>query len=384
MRKRYPFLFCSQIRRLQAEAIETDEKAFYYVPGLAASKLNWQRPKRGVGRPRAQYDCPNPECGAVLPRIEELAHHLTAGCCIPERGFAAMQRNWAKTDGEALALADPPVYMDAQEALKIADRPQMSRYRWPQDQYGIWCLTENTVRNAFGSDVGLDHTELDYRWVGENERNFLLENAVIAKTAPKQFRVYKSSEIHRLVELAFPTLRARYMKYMNDETAVVEDAEGGQLEDDEGGAHGGAHDMDGSGNETPFEMGSMTVARQRAFAAVRQAARYNRVLGYERTKERTEYFDYNTQICQIPSAKRLRLEPAASGGTAGAASSSGRPVAVVAGQFQDGYRRYTTADEASVLYNSANSLEGAASFQTSGGGGGGSSGTSAAKSGRSK
>ena len=44
-----------------------------------------------------------------------------AGCCTPVRGkLAAIQRDWADSDGELLALADPPVYQDAQEALQIA------------------------------------------------------------------------------------------------------------------------------------------------------------------------------------------------------------------------------------------------------------------------
>lgn len=118
----------------------------------------------------------------------------------------------------------------------------------------------------------------------------------------------------------------------------------------------GGHGEDGGG----FALGSMTVARQRAFAAIRQAARYNRVLGYERVKERDEYFDPNTQISQIPASKRLRLAHPNGGGGAQ------RPVAVVAGQFQDGFRRYSSSQELHSTYVSPNGLEGIVNLATTG------------------
>ena len=159
VRKRYPYLFVSQIQRLHAATADADEQSFYYVPGQGAIKLKWQRPKKGVGRPRSQYDCPNKVCSGVFARIDELAHHLTNGCCIPTRGkLTGMQRDWTESDGELLAIADPPVYQDAQEALKIADRPQMTRYQWPQDSSGIWCLTENAAFNCFNVSTTVNAT----------------------------------------------------------------------------------------------------------------------------------------------------------------------------------------------------------------------------------
>ena len=185
---------------------------------------------------------------------------------------------------------------------------------------------------------------------------------MIAKTAPKEFRVYKAAEVHSLMQLGYPEIYARYMKQINDDTAITEDGPGGQFDDDEvGGGHGGKSGVGGHGEDGGgFALGSMTVARQRAFAAIRQAARYNRVLGYERVKERDEYFDPNTQISQIPASKRLRLAHPNGGGGAQ------RPVAVVAGQFQDGFRRYSSSQELHSTYVSPNGLEGIVNLATTG------------------
>ena len=255
----------------------------------------------------------------------------------------------------------------------------MTRYRWPQDATGIWCLTENAAFNCFNVDIGLEHTELDVRWVAENERQFLLENAVIARTASKDFRVYKAAEVHKLMELAYPELHTRYMKQINDDTAIAEDGEAG-YDDEEGGGGGGgsgsSHAAYGGGGDggmdhgeydiDSFAVGSMTVARQRAFAAIRQAARFNRVLGFERVKEREEYFDHSTQVSQIPSSKRLRLTPHTGAAAGGGGLCCQRPVAVVSGQFQDGYKRYTTAQELKSIYVTPNGLEGVVDMQKTG------------------
>jgi hypothetical protein len=256
--------------------------------------------------------------------------------------MSILQSEWTEKDGELLALSDPPVDQSAEFALQIADRPQMTRYRWPQDNTGLWCLTETSVRNMFDGhdgfvpEVGLQHSEIDFRWVSSNERTFLLENAIIAKTAPKEFRIYKAAEIHKLMETSYPQHHGRYQKYINDETAIPGE-EGQQVDFEDAGTVSFE-----AGEVVKFDIGSLTAARQKAFAAVRQAARFNRILTYERQHERDEFYDANTQMQLIPTSKRLKLSAPASGGN--------RPVAVVAGQYQDGFKCYKSAKEAEAFF----------------------------------
>jgi hypothetical protein len=59
-RRRFPYLFASQIKRLYPDnsVDPTGEKPFF-VPGYGVASGKWIKPSRGAGRPRNRYNCPN-------------------------------------------------------------------------------------------------------------------------------------------------------------------------------------------------------------------------------------------------------------------------------------------------------------------------------------
>jgi hypothetical protein len=56
----------------------------------------------------------------------------------------------------------------------------------------------------FEKEFALKHAELDFRWVTDNEYDFLINYAVITKGTPRTFRVFLAAECHELMEIAYP------------------------------------------------------------------------------------------------------------------------------------------------------------------------------------
>ena len=236
-------------------------------------------------------------CVVECESLDDLAHHLKMGVCVPAAPILeSLELEWAKADAVLRAVADcPDVDLPGDEYVKpaISDRPLYTRYQWPPT-VGLWCMTEMHAASIFDSVAPwLAHSELDFRWVTKAERAYLIEHAVLpgAKSVPEDFRVFKAAEVHQLMATDKPVRYKELVALQGQQTAEM-DIEA-PVEDEPPAA-------------PAFSVGSRNAAWKQASVAVRQAARYNNIVAFERREERPHHYDTHTQSFHHPMSKMLR------------------------------------------------------------------------------
>ena len=71
--------------------------------------------------------------------------------------------------------------MSRDKPIIVRDHPYFSQYKWPQEEWGIWCIPVSQVEMLTGMrGVHQQHSELDCRWAATTEKNFLANNGTPA------------------------------------------------------------------------------------------------------------------------------------------------------------------------------------------------------------
>jgi hypothetical protein len=174
---------------------------------------------------------------------------------------------------------------------------------------------------------------MDFRWASRQEKEFLRAHGLLTHgQMAGDVMVYRRQQVLKLLKEAYPDLWSTY------KTAR---ANGFPPKSPEPSPPPKTAATMASASRAP----DVVTIRSMAARAAKQAARFNEALATERREERSACYDHVTQITHVPALKLRRLAPAAP-------RHSNRPVAVMAGQTQDGYVRLRTTEdvEAFVFY----------------------------------
>ncbi|CAH1261391.1 PHF10 [Branchiostoma lanceolatum] len=191
-------------------------------------------------------------------------------------------------------------------------------YQWPPDKNGDWYFVQEQVSEFLGvKSFKRKYQDLDRRVMEMDEKQYLWEKGVVNEAqVTLGLTALRSEEVYDLMLRDYPQ---KYQEY----ACVLHERERQSI----------------SEKHKEYEMPTIEVSKVAAYIkrAAHQAAEYNRQLNQERMEERRAYFDMQTQTIQVPAGKMRKLPPEAT-------KPGPFPVALIPGQFQEYYKKYTSEE----------------------------------------
>ncbi|CAH1261392.1 PHF10 [Branchiostoma lanceolatum] len=207
---------------------------------------------------------------------------------------------------------------DPEEGGSLFPAENLFEYQWPPDKNGDWYFVQEQVSEFLGvKSFKRKYQDLDRRVMEMDEKQYLWEKGVVNEAqVTLGLTALRSEEVYDLMLRDYPQ---KYQEY----ACVLHERERQSI----------------SEKHKEYEMPTIEVSKVAAYIkrAAHQAAEYNRQLNQERMEERRAYFDMQTQTIQVPAGKMRKLPPEAT-------KPGPFPVALIPGQFQEYYKKYTSEE----------------------------------------
>ncbi|XP_054578579.1 PHD finger protein 10 isoform X2 [Eptesicus fuscus] len=192
-------------------------------------------------------------------------------------------------------------------------------YKWPPDETGEYCMLQEQVSEYLGV-TSFKRKYPERRDLSHKEKLYLRELNVITETqCTLGLTALRSDEVIDLMIKEYPAKHAEY-------SVILQEKERQRITD-----HYKEYSQMQQQNTQKVEASKVPEYIKKA---ARKAAEFNSSLNRERTEERRAYFDLQTHVIQVPQGKYKVLPTERT-------KVSSYPVALIPGQFQEYYKRYS-------------------------------------------
>ncbi|XP_046885149.1 PHD finger protein 10 isoform X1 [Hypomesus transpacificus] len=200
----------------------------------------------------------------------------------------------------------------------------LTEYKWPADDSGEYYMLQEQVSEYLGvTSFKRKYPDLERRDLSHKEKLYLRELNVITETqCTLGLTALRSDEVIDLMIKEYPGKHAEY-------SVILQERERQRI-------------------ATEYSVSTLTTKMQQQNPqkveaskvpeyikkAAKKAAEFNSNFNRERMEERRAYFDLQTHIIQVPQGRYKVLAPERT-------KTGPYPVALIPGQFQDYYKRYS-------------------------------------------
>ncbi|XP_070273414.1 PHD finger protein 10 isoform X4 [Myotis yumanensis] len=194
-------------------------------------------------------------------------------------------------------------------------------YKWPPDETGEYCMLQEQVSEYLGvTSFKRKYPDLERRDLSHKEKLYLRELNVITETqCTLGLTALRSDEVIDLMIKEYPAKHAEY-------SVILQEKERQRITD-----HYKEYSQMQQQNTQKVEASKVPEYIKKA---AKKAAEFNSSLNRERMEERRAYFDLQTHVIQVPQGKYKVLPTERT-------KVSSYPVALIPGQFQEYYKRYS-------------------------------------------
>ncbi|XP_035880888.1 PHD finger protein 10 isoform X2 [Phyllostomus discolor] len=194
-------------------------------------------------------------------------------------------------------------------------------YKWPADETGEYYMLQEQVSEYLGvTSFKRKYPDLERRDLSHKEKLYLRELNVITETqCTLGLTALRSDEVIDLMIKEYPAKHAEY-------SVILQEKERQRITD-----HYKEYSQMQQQNTQKVEASKVPEYIKKA---AKKAAEFNSNLNRERMEERRAYFDLQTHVIQVPQGK-YRVLPTER------TKVSSYPVALIPGQFQEYYKRYS-------------------------------------------
>ncbi|XP_059555785.1 PHD finger protein 10 isoform X2 [Myotis daubentonii] len=192
-------------------------------------------------------------------------------------------------------------------------------YKWPPDETGEYCMLQEQVSEYLGV-TSFKRKYPERRDLSHKEKLYLRELNVITETqCTLGLTALRSDEVIDLMIKEYPAKHAEY-------SVILQEKERQRITD-----HYKEYSQMQQQNTQKVEASKVPEYIKKA---AKKAAEFNSSLNRERMEERRAYFDLQTHVIQVPQGKYKVLPTERT-------KVSSYPVALIPGQFQEYYKRYS-------------------------------------------
>lgn len=194
-------------------------------------------------------------------------------------------------------------------------------YKWPPDEAGEYYMLQEQVSEYLGvTSFKRKYPDLERRDLSHKEKLYLRELNVITETqCTLGLTALRSDEVIDLMIKEYPAKHAEY-------SVILQEKERQRITD-----HYKEYSQMQQQNTQKVEASKVPEYIKKA---AKKAAEFNSNLNRERMEERRAYFDLQTHVIQVPQGKYKVLPTERT-------KVSSYPVALIPGQFQEYYKRYS-------------------------------------------
>ncbi|XP_077103129.1 PHD finger protein 10 isoform X2 [Siphateles boraxobius] len=226
-----------------------------------------------------------------------------------------VQENETSCDADTKTNLNPPTYFPAEN---------LTEYKWPPDDTGEYYMLQEQVSEYLGvTSFKRKYPDLERRDLSHKEKLYLREQNVITETqCTLGLTALRSDEVIDLMIKEYPAKHAEY-------SVILQERERQRITKEYSVSTLSAQMQ----QQNPQKVEASKVPEYIKKAA-KKAAEFNSNFNRERMEERRAYFDLQTHIIQVPQGKYKVLPPERS-------KTGPYPVALIPGQFQEYYKRYS-------------------------------------------
>ncbi|XP_033931441.1 PHD finger protein 10 [Pseudochaenichthys georgianus] len=194
----------------------------------------------------------------------------------------------------------------------------LTEYKWPSDDAGEYYMLQEQVSEYLGvTSFKRKYPDMERRDLTHKEKLYLREQNVITETqCTLGLTALRSDEVIDLMIKEYPTKHAEY-------SVILQERERQRI----------AKEYSQMQTQNPQKVEASKVPEYIKKAA-KKAAEFNSNFNRERMEERRAYFDLQTHIIQVPQGRFKVLAPEMT-------KAGPYPVALIPGQFQEYYKRYS-------------------------------------------
>ncbi|KAL7405589.1 hypothetical protein ABVT39_003672 [Epinephelus coioides] len=194
----------------------------------------------------------------------------------------------------------------------------LTEYKWPADDTGEYYMLQEQVSEYLGvTSFKRKYPDMERRDLSHKEKLYLREQNVITETqCTLGLTALRSDEVIDLMIKEYPTKHSEY-------SVILQERERQRI----------AKEYSQMQQQNPQKVEASKVPEYIKKAA-KKAAEFNMNFNRERMEERRAYFDLQTHIIQVPQGRFKVLAPELT-------RTGPYPVALIPGQFQDYYKRYS-------------------------------------------
>ncbi|XP_036876735.1 PHD finger protein 10 isoform X4 [Manis javanica] len=194
-------------------------------------------------------------------------------------------------------------------------------YKWPPDETGEYYMLQEQVSEYLGvTSFKRKYPDLERRDLSHKEKLYLRELNVITETqCTLGLTALRSDEVIDLMIKEYPAKHAEY-------SVILQEKERQRITD-----HYKEYSQMHQQSTQKVEASRVPEYIKKA---AKKAAEFNSNLNRERMEERRAYFDLQTHVVQVPQGKHTVLATERT-------KASPYPVALIPGQFQEYYKRYS-------------------------------------------
>uniref|UniRef100_A0A8C2HRV3 PHD finger protein 10 n=1 Tax=Cyprinus carpio TaxID=7962 RepID=A0A8C2HRV3_CYPCA len=200
----------------------------------------------------------------------------------------------------------------------------LTEYKWPPDDTGEYYMLQEQVSEYLGvTSFKRKYPDLERRDLSHKEKLYLREQNVITETqCTLGLTALRSDEVIDLMIKEYPGKHAEY-------SVILQERERQRITKEYSVSTLSAQMQ----QQNPQKVEASKVPEYIKKAA-KKAAEFNSNFNRERMEERRAYFDLQTHIIQVPQGRYKVLPPERT-------RTGPYPVALIPGQFQEFYKRYS-------------------------------------------
>ncbi|XP_061820264.1 PHD finger protein 10 [Nerophis lumbriciformis] len=194
----------------------------------------------------------------------------------------------------------------------------LTEYKWPPDDTGEYYMLQEQVSEYLGvTSFKRKYPDMERRDLSHKEKLYLREQNVITETqCTLGLTALRSDEVIDLMIKEYPSKHSEYSVILQERERQRIAKEYSQMQQQ---------------NHQKVEASKVPEYIKKA---AKKAAEFNSNFNRERMEERRAYFDLQTHVIQVPQGRFKVLAPDLT-------RTGPYPVALIPGQFQDYYKRYS-------------------------------------------
>uniref|UniRef100_A0A9J7ZI49 PHD finger protein 10 n=1 Tax=Cyprinus carpio carpio TaxID=630221 RepID=A0A9J7ZI49_CYPCA len=257
----------------------------------------------------------NPATPGTQSVKDDIEENSSDGSQAPKRRRMGSGDSSRSCDTSSHELQLGPTYFPAEN---------LTEYKWPPDDTGEYYMLQEQVSEYLGvTSFKRKYPDLERRDLSHKEKLYLREQNVITETqCTLGLTALRSDEVIDLMIKEYPGKHAEY-------SVILQERERQRITKEYSVSTLSAQMQ----QQNPQKVEASKVPEYIKKAA-KKAAEFNSNFNRERMEERRAYFDLQTHIIQVPQGRYKVLPPERT-------RTGPYPVALIPGQFQEFYKRYS-------------------------------------------